>query len=421
MNFFDSLANTAYSENAKNEVAAFVYDYFSSPKLHNIYLVSKSFEGNSKDLIFLIQKTIELVSEKKDNKNLLKIAKILIYIPKKFPNVPPKFYLEKADFYSIINIQSDINKQTYEILVNSIKDWKSPGQFNNILNDIVKSFSKIYPLYKLEIHQRNNVKYPENSYIPQDAKKVILNDSDINISKQHKNAINVANQAQAANQQSANKININNNDKEKEKEKNNNIFKQLNFNYNPSIDRTNANNMINTYINFAYKQNENIQNFSEEEIKRILVDQTLINVKDSFLSNHVQNKSIKFQIENSKVSTNNKINELSEKIKEGDKIASVFEKLLKEIAVEKGKIKDVIKSSNMQVNFENFRDFIDISDKEERILKFNSMEACIEDMILIIKKAYEKNILKYEEALRYTRLLSKEIFIMNFLKKRLIQ
>ena len=396
MNFFDMLSKTSYDETTKNYVASFIMDYFSEPKLNTIYLVSKSLSGNTvKDNIFLIQKTIELKPEKKDKLTPVKIVRILIYIPKDFPNAVPKFYLERAENHSIVEVQKDVNHYTYEITVKSISEWKTIDDLNKILNDIINSFLKIYPLYKLEIHKRKNINYPENSFIPNNATKVFLNDS-ANINNNNNKNINLPIKNIEIPQ------NVNNNN-------------MLNLNMNNNFNQIN-------YLNNLYKPQEEKVNFTDEEIKKILVDQTSLNVKDKLSKHYYENKNSKMNIDNMKNYLTYKTNEIGEKLIEGNKIMTAFEKLLKELNNEKAKIKDdIIKNAKLKLSFDNFREFVEIPQKEEQILKFTSMESTLDDLVFSLKKAFEKNALTFDETMKYTRKISKEIFVINFLKKKLIE
>lgn len=394
MNFFDILQQTSYSEETKNYVASFIMDYFSESKLHNIYLVSKSFSSSVKENIFLIQKTIyiSVVGE-------TKIVRILIYIPTNFPKDSPKFYLERAKEHSIVNMQKDINKLTYEITLKSISEWKGIGDFNRILDDIINSFSRFYPLYKLESHKRKGIVYPENSYVPTNALKISLNDEQ----QMNHNKLRDSRNSNA-NMLKGQIASMNDN----------------NINYNVGFNQD-KNSNVNITSNF-YKPQENKQEFTDEEIKRMLAEHTILAIKDKFLQNYYENKKIKISLDEIKNNLKLKTNEIGDKLIEGKKILYSFDKLLKELNNEIANIKDnIIVNSRLHLSFDNYRNFIEISDKEEHILKFISMESTLDDVIYILRKAFEKDSLTFDETMKYIRKISKEIFLINFLKKKLIE
>jgi len=404
MNFFDILPKTSYNEETKNYVASFIMDYFSDSKSHNIYLISKNFGFNSavKENIFLIQKTIQLPIEPKQ----VKIVRILIYIPTNFPNAAPKFFLDKAENYAVVEVQKNIDKSTYEITLKSISEWKSIDDFNRILGDIITSFNKFYPFYKLELDKRKGIVYPQHSFVPSNALKISLNGVE---------QINAINQNNNFNEQNAPMGQIATNINSQ-----NNIYNINNPNMNSNfIDKRNFNQPANA--NF-HKSLEDKVTFSDEEIKKILMELTILDIKEKFLQNYYENKKIKVNLDEMKSNKILKINEIGDKIVEGKKILNAFDKLHKDLYDEIANIKDnIIAFSRVHLSFENFRNFIEIPAKEECILKLISMESTLEDFIFSLKKSFEKNNLTSDETMKNIRKISKEIFAINFLKKKLIQ
>ena len=397
LNFFDVLPKTSYNEECKNHVVSFIMDYFCDSKTNNIYFVAnnKLYGYNKNEGILVIQKILEILPNKLEKNQLVKIIRILIYLPTKFPSLPPKFYLERAEDFSLVDLNTDVNKNTYEIVLKTIADWKSVDDYLKIMKEIKNSFTKIYPIYKLEIHKRKNIIYPENSYLPKNAVKISLDSNDQNINKDIPNNFEINIQPNNFN------INIPNNT-------NNNIQN----NFNNIIQNKNIINLPNF---------ENKENFTDEEVKKILIDHTISNIKEKFLSTYYENKNIRIKIDNLKLLLNNNLSELGDKISEGNKIISTFDKILKDINIEKANIKDdIIKSSSINVSFENYKEFVKIPNKDEVILKLLAMEACSEEFLSYVKRFYEKNIIELKDSMRYIRQLSKEIFFINFVKKKMM-
>jgi len=345
-------------------------DFFSDSKLNSIYLVASksscgSSQGSGAENILLIQKTLHLSVDPKQ----IKIVRILIYIPKNFPNVAPKFFLERAENHSIVEVQNDINKSTYEFSLKSISEWKGIGDFNRILSDITSSFNRIYPLYKLEIHKRKGLFYPENSFVPPNALKISLDGA----------------------------------------EQQNNIV-------NPNIQP------IGPIMPIDIKSQEEKTSFTDEAIKKIQVEHTLLGIKEKFLKVYYENKKNKAVVDEIKININQKIKEISDKIVEGKKIINAFQMLQRELSNEIANIKDgIIHNTRIHLSFETFRDFIVIPLKEEHLMKLISIESTLEDFIFSLKKSFEKNVLSFDETMRYIRKISKEIFVISFLKKKLIE
>ena len=64
-----------------------------------------------------------------------------------------------------------------------------------------------------------------------------------------------------------------------------------------------------------------------------------------------------------------------------------------------------------------YKDIIKIEDKKQ--FKYMVMKRTIEDYLLYLKKAVEKNLISFEECKNKTRKISKELFFINyFINKR---
>ena len=122
MDIFDALGKTSYNQQNKDFIFNFIFTHFADEKYNKIYLIKKKFQGDlQEEDIFLIEKIIEMIGMHNGSK-FLKVSKILIYLTKDFPKDQPLIYLEKAHKHTIVPMQKDINKQTYQINVNSLKN-----------------------------------------------------------------------------------------------------------------------------------------------------------------------------------------------------------------------------------------------------------------------------------------------------------
>lgn len=74
---------------------------------------------------------------------------ILIYIPSGMPYEPPEMYLDKAHDTGVNPKNTDIDGQTQRIHTYNLKNWKSSFNIQSILNEIIASFNKNFPIYKI--------------------------------------------------------------------------------------------------------------------------------------------------------------------------------------------------------------------------------------------------------------------------------
>jgi hypothetical protein len=60
--------------------------------------------------------------------------------------------------------------------------------------------------------------------------------------------------------------------------------------------------------------------------------------------------------------------------------------------------------------------FVEIKNPEEKFIQILSMEATIEDMYLIVKRAFEKGVINFNETMKFIRTLSKEAVKIKFIR-----
>ena len=71
------------------------------------------------------------------------------------------------------------------------------------------------------------------------------------------------------------------------------------------------------------------------------------------------------------------------------------------------------------MSFENYKNFVEISENEEKILQLISLEITYEDFVNCIKLSYSHGKIPYEISCKLIRNISKEIFKINFYKEKL--
>lgn len=300
---------------------------------------------------------------------------IQIYLPKNFPYVPPLIYLEVSAGCGINNKNPNININTKEIKVNSMSYWNASTPMSNILNEIFNSFSKNFPIYR---NNPNTINRPQNTFYN------VLN-SGVN---------QLANQA--TNQ---------------------------GYNFNPGANFYNNpvnNNVIGQNSNVQiYNSNNNIyQNDPpEEQIKKIIINH--------FIENNLQ----KIKEEKNKLSQQeNKLKNYQNEFKiANDKIdnfmnnqGTIFNNCQNDINTLNNKIMELIQYNQSRQNEgltkENFMNFIQISDT--KTISLIAKEAFLEELLMFIKKAVEKNKIDFSDAVKVIRSNSRTLFETRYMREK---
>lgn len=398
MNIFDAIPKTTYTEQHKDFIFDFISTNFADEKYDKIFLIEKKFPSDKQEeQIFLIEKLIEMKGEQNGSK-YLKVSKILIYLIKDFPNEPPKIFLEKAHKHTIVPMQKNVSKLTYEIKVQALRTWKNEMNWGKIIQEIKDSFVEIYPLCLEEISKRPYLTYPEESQLPIIAQKVFLGE----IKKEQNQLIDYSNIQGNLNPNSANNFsNPSNENRRFSNDLNNNQEK---------YDICNRIGLINKHKN----------DFTENEIKKILLENTIKTLRPKITEEVNDFYKTRNNLENTQNSLNTNITNLKNKIEQGRKILIAFENEIKSLDNSKLELKkEIIKDSNVKMNFENYENFVEISEKEKKILKLISLEITLEDFVNCIKLNYSYGKMPYENCSRLMREISKEIFKINYYKEKL--
>ena len=104
---------------------------------------------------------------------------------------------------------------------------------------------------------------------------------------------------------------------------------------------------------------------------------------------------------------------ITKKFENEKTIQILFEELQSDL-ISKRNLLDNLGDKNLTK--ENCFEFVNVKNPENKFIEILSMEACIEDMHLITKRAFEKGVIDFNETLRFIRSLSKEAVKVKFLR-----
>ena len=300
---------------------------------------------------------------------------IQIYLPKNFPYVPPLIYLEVSAGCGINNKNPNINVNTKEIKVNSMSYWNASTPMSNILTEIYNSFSKNFPIYR---NTPNTINRPQNTFYN------VLN-SGVN---------------QLANQVSNQGYNFNPGANFYNNPVNNNVIGQ-----NSNVQIYNSNNNI--YQNDPPEEQIKkiiINHFIEKNLQKIKEEKNKLSQQESRLKNY-QNE---FKTANDKIDNfmNNQ--------------GAIFNNCQNDINTLNNKIMELIQYNQSRQNEgltkENFMNFIQISDT--KTISLIAKEAFLEELLMFIKKAVEKNKIDFSDAVKVIRSNSRTLFETRYMREK---
>ena len=302
---------------------------------------------------------------------------ILVFFPILIPLEPPKIYIELSKDSAINPKVKDIEIKTGKIITPLLRMWEQNTNFNNILNEIRNSFCNIFPVYK---NKKNN-----------------------NSSNTNNNCINSNN--------SNNIININNNA----------VFNIINNNDSGDIFANIAKIFDNNFLDNNNINNNKILNEKNNSvIKNILVEEVFDKISSKLISEYKklnqQNKTLnnyknQFRTENEKM-----MKYFTKKKDIENKCAKDLFHLNSEIKKfsEENKTKEVNK-----ITEENCLNYIKVENPE--VIKSIANDVNYEELLVIIKKGFEKKSISFEEAIMSIRNISRDLFINKALTEKRIK
>ena len=157
----------------------------------------------------------------------------------------------------------------------------------------------------------------------------------------------------------------------------------------------------------------------DEEFKKILVDEVCGKISNKLIEEkkrlYTQNDKMntfkgKLSIENNGLQNFlNRQNEIKEKCEEDMNNLNIAIK----------KIEDYNNNNRTRlINEENCLNYLEIPD--QNALKIIANETCLEEMILIVKKGFEKKKISFDEAINFMRNSTRDIFAIRFLKDKIV-
>ena len=304
---------------------------------------------------------------------------IVVFFPNLIPLEPPKIFLEVSKGSAINPKIKDVDIKTRKIITPILRTWEQKTSFVNILNEIRNSFSNIFPIYKIKKNNNN------------------VNNNTININN---NAV----------------FNIMNNNNNNQNDPFANIASIFNENFMNNIKYNNNNNFQN--INLNIKNNNEMIYGKENLVKKILVEEVFDKISSKLISEYKklnqQNKTLN-HYKNQFRNENEKMEKYFLKKKE------IINKCNKDLANLNNEIKKYSeynkkKRESIKITENNCLDFINI--ESPGVIKAISNEINYEELIIMIKKGFEKKTISFKEAIMSTREASRNLFVSKIITEK---
>ena len=315
----------------------------------------------NKDKIIAIRIQLDVPFNKKNYD-----VPIVIFFPNLIPLEPPKIFIEVSKGSAINPKVKDIEIKTRKINTPILRTWEQNTNFINILNEIRNSFSNIFPIYKIKKNNQNN------------------------------------------NNNSNNTININNNA----------VFNIMNNN-NSNDPFANIASIFNSNININFSKNNNFRNKiygKENIIKNILIEEVFDKISSKLISEYKKLNQQNKTLNNYKNQFRNENEKMEKYFAKKKDIENKCNKDLYHLNTEIKKYSEYNKKKIEKITEKNCLDYIKVESPE--VIKSISNEINYEELIIIIRKGFERKAISFEQAIMSIRNTSRELFISKMITEK---
>ena len=314
----------------------------------------------NKDKIIAIRIQLDVPFNKKNYD-----VPIVIFFPNLIPLEPPKIFIEVSKGSAINPKVKDIEIKTRKINTPILRTWEQNTNFINILNEIRNSFSNIFPIYKIKKNNQNN------------------------------NNTN-------------NTININNNA----------VFNIMNNN-NSNDPFAKIASIFNSNININFSNNNNFRNKiygKENIIKNILIEEVFDKISSKLISEYKKLNQQNKTLNNYKNQFRNENEKMEKYFAKKKDIENKCNKDLYHLNTEIKKYSEYNKKKIEKITEKNCLDYIKVESPE--VIKSISNEINYEELIIIIRKGFERKAISFEQAIMSIRNTSRELFISKLITEK---
>ena len=391
------------------------YPYVKAPSEYKIKTVNQ-------EKMIAVRCPLEVPFNKRDYE-----VPIVIFFSKFIPLQPPKVFLEVSHGSAINPKTKDVDIHSRKIVTPSLLSWNNSSNFTNILNEIKSSFSKTFPIYKIK----------KTSVTELDSRPT-LNTIDFN----NDNSIKTTNTNAAFNFMRNN--NMNDNNKTSNTSSNSDPFANIasiftenfignntNNGFNFSLYNNNNNNNIfqnntqnNQSMNMSGKFNNNMNNnfnnqlqLKENIVKNILVESVFDKISSKLISEYKKLNQQNKTLNNYKHQFRNENEKMKKYIEKKQEITNRCTKDLYHLNIKIKKYEENLKKKKKnKITDQNCLEYIKV--ENPLVLRCIADEISYEELLVLIKKGFEKNKITFQEAISATRDAARNYFISKVKKEK---
>lgn len=395
---------------------------------------------------------------------------LLIYIMRNIPYEPPQIFIEVVAG-SAANVNNrDIDVNTNRIMTNTLRTWNQYSNIENAMNEIYDSFSRTFPLYKKSANPQPAPPATQGASGGGGIYNMLVNEIG-NLYQQNNNYYNqgkgnygytpparniygrvMSSQANNNNQQpnsySGGNIYSNNNNQQPnsfgggiyDNNKNNN---QQPNTFGGGIYDNNSNNSNQQPSSFGggiYGNNNNQQSGGgiydannrgygynapppqpslspEEELKNILINEISNKISGKLIEEKKRLNDENKKLKNYKDKLTQENGKLKNYLNDQNQIKAKCDEDMNNINNAVNRVKTYNeKSKDMMLNEENCINFVESSDPIS--IKIIANEASLEELILVVRKGFERKKISFDEAIMFMRNTSRDLYAIKFLKDK---
>ena len=312
---------------------------------------------------------------------------IVVFFPNLIPLEPPKIFIEVSKGSAINPKIKDIEIKTRKIITPILRTWEQNTSFINILNEIRNSFSNTFPIYKIKKSSQTNIEYNRSK-----------TSNTININN---NAVfNIMNN------------NINNNNT-------GDPFADIASIFNDNFMCNNNNANINAFNNNKnnFNDNKNTLLGKEHIVKNILVEEVFDKISSKLISEYKKLNQQNKTLNNYKNQFRNENEKMEKYFVKKKEIENKCVKDLYHLNLEIKKYTEHNKKKETnKITEENCLDFMKVESPE--MIKSIANEINNEELIIMIKKGFEKKVINFKDAILATREASRNLFVNKMVTEK---
>jgi len=159
--------------------------------------------------------------------------------------------------------------------------------------------------------------------------------------------------------------------------------------------------------------------YSDEEIRELYMKELFNHLKPMMTEKFDKIKNDEDIALNFKSSLQGGVESMTQILQNKTEFISNINNTIFQINLEISKLQESLKTESNEIDFSNIQNLLEISNN--KIIKLVAIEANIEELLVIVKKAYERQVVELDETMKFIRSLTRESFKIKFYREKLMK